>query len=248
MSTNNVLNDEITWIEPVNSDKNFMHQGQERTFVLDNVMKVEKVVVRFSEQLPAFGICWHAYDTLAPDEKKLVDTLEPDKRKNGDPKSKFATLYQLEFKDSVTGRQFLFDVKFYTNTDGSVWPAFKDFLEMLGPEIKGPVKLGDYLKIGQKFTATLVKRNDGYLHIDQQTLQPIFEIDTEQEKPVTISETEAKLLEYLQTDGTGTPLYDIPECLPKELGNEDELLKAWNNIKKRVKSYTNDGVTVNITL
>ena len=185
------LSEKITMKETAYStDENFLHQGQERIIVLKEVTKNEKIVMRFSEKLPTKGIVWHDYGSLTREEKRLVDKLEPDMRKGGEPKSKFAHRWNLHFTDEKTGREFFkvfegqkgrpdwekCDIVFYTDVDNMPWGNFATFLKTLGMD-DGEGTLGDFLKIGDRFTAVLMLGQDGYLHLDPETLTPMIDMD-----------------------------------------------------------------------
>jgi len=189
-----IFDDELEVPEPVEyeDDPDFMHQGMERVIVLLDTetpafkkefpkfqAKVKKVVMRFHPDVPE-ELVWKPYATLHPEDKKLVDEIEPETRKGGQPKSKFATRYNLAFADKATGRKWIYDVSYYTNEDGTPWTTFRDFLKAMGADFTSRVKIGDYLHVGDEFTAVLVLKTDkrtgkDYLHLDPKTLTPKFD-------------------------------------------------------------------------
>lgn len=230
-------------------DDTFMHQGQTRTLILRGVTKDKKIVTRFSEDLPSTGIVWHKYDELDTKEKKLVNNTEPDLMKSGEPKTKFANRINLHFADEVTGREFfkLFegrdgkadwekcDVVFYESEDGEPWSNFAKFLSDLGAVPEDEKPLGEYLKVGDKFEATLMLGNDKYLHLDPTTLTPLFNV---------ANEPESEPLPELSQKG-----FELLQMLKDQEGIEiAKVVKnpAWSEVKKYVKSYTQDGVHIKI--
>ena len=189
-----ILDEELVVPEKVEyeDDPNFMHQGMERVVVLVDTetdefkekfpkfsAKVSKVVMRFSDEVPE-ELVWKAYDTLHKEDQKLIDEIEPDTRAGGQPKSKFANRFNFAFADKVTGRDWPYDVSFYTNEDGTPWTSFKNFLQALGADFTKAVRIGDYLHVGDEFTAVLILKNDKrsgkeFLHLDPKSLTPVFD-------------------------------------------------------------------------
>jgi hypothetical protein len=145
--------------ESTEVDETFLHQGKDIIVTLVAVNVVEKLVMRFSEEVGE--LAWKEYATLTEEEKEAVDAMEPDTRKGGKPKAKFANKYMLYLTHTPSGRNFYYE-------GDTPWAAFKKFLETLGPEITGPFQLGEYLHEGDEFMARLILK-DGYLHLDPAT-------------------------------------------------------------------------------
>jgi hypothetical protein len=160
--------------ESTEVDETFLHQGKDIIVTLVAVNVVEKLVMRFSEEVGE--LAWKEYATLTEEEKEAVDAMEPDTRKGGKPKAKFANKYMLYLTHTPSGRNFYYegegwsrsDIAFFTEENDTPWAAFKKFLETLGPEITGPFQLGEYLHEGDEFMARLILK-DGYLHLDPAT-------------------------------------------------------------------------------
>jgi len=234
--------------------------GDEITVVLTGVKKFEKVVNKFSSRLPDKGFAGHVYDELSKDEKKLVDSLEPDKLKSGTSKEKFSHRWHFHFEHPTTKIKFYkefegrdgeagwerCDVKYYTNEENVPWDNFAEFLRGLGAEDGDNKPIGSYIHIGDKFTAKVITspKEDKYLHIDQGTLTPLFTVadtpDTPKEPTPApdptegLTDKEKKLLEFLKGDGDGMAISDAMKK------------PGWAKVRKYVKSYTEDGKTIKI--
>jgi hypothetical protein len=217
--------------------------------VLRGVTKDRKIVTRFSEDLPSSGIVWHKYEDLSKDEKKFVDKTEPDLMKSGDPKTKFANRINFHFADEITGREFFkvfegrdgkadwerCDVVFYESEDGEPWSNYKEFLVKLGATQDDDKTLGDYIKVGDKFTGTIVLGNDKYLHLDPTTIEPAFVVADEPvpNEPIGLSEEGIELLKMLK-EQEGIEIAKVVKN------------PAWSEVKRFVRSYTQDGVHIKI--
>ena len=178
-----ILNDEITYTAPeFVDDVNKLQEGQQRTFILMEVKKEEKLVMNFSGEVPR-ELAWKPYAKLHPEDRKLIDEIEPEVMKSGTPKTKFSHRYLFLFKEMETGvwKNFQYDVSFLIGEDGQPWADFRAFLTGLGADFSqsAKFKIGDYIAIGDKFTGTLISKTgtDGknHVHLDKNTLEPVYD-------------------------------------------------------------------------
>lgn len=187
-----VLDDEIVYEKrEFEDDPNFMHQGKEITVVLQEPTK-DKVVLKFSEDLPE-GLAGKRVVQLEHDEImvgdtpaiQFIDEMEADTWDDGTPKGKYAWRYTFPVKETETGREFKYDLQYRIDENGRPFKDFRQFLEMLGADFSdgAEFKIGNYVKIGMKFTCKLLLREEkkgknkgkSFLHIDTTTLQPVYE-------------------------------------------------------------------------
>ena len=81
------------------------------TLAVTGITTIEKLVLRFSKELPDRGVAWRNYEVLDAEQKALVDEMVPEENANGKPKAKFAKQYIVAFEDTENGRKYLFDCK-----------------------------------------------------------------------------------------------------------------------------------------
>ena len=142
------------------------------TLAVTGITVVDKMVLRFSKELPARGIAWRNYEVLDAEQKALVDSTVPDENANGKPKAKFARQYQINFEDVENGRKYPYDVKITCFENGGPWTMFKPLLERIGPKVTKVFKIEDYFNVDDLFTAKLIKgENEEYWHINVETLE-----------------------------------------------------------------------------
>jgi hypothetical protein len=203
-----VLEDEITYTEPEYGEDqlvNWPKEGEERTFILRDVVKVTKLITPFSKSIPK-ELLWQPFAEIHEDDQTFIEELEPDTMKSGTPKSKYANKYYFLFQEKESGQRqwsyfidgqrvphnevkgpddydsLMADVTFMTDVNGQPWSDFREFLKMLGANFENSTnfKLGDYISIGDEFTATLAGRTGKtgkiYTYIDVKTLEPAYKV------------------------------------------------------------------------
>jgi hypothetical protein len=145
------------------------------TLAVTGITTIEKLVLRFSKELPSKGIAWRNYEVLDAEQKALVDGMVPEENANGKPKAKFAKQYQVHFEDVDNGRKYLYDCK-VTCFDGGnkPWSMYIPLLEQVGPKVSGEINMDEYFKIDDMFTAKLMKEEgERYWHINVETLERV---------------------------------------------------------------------------
>jgi hypothetical protein len=141
------------------------------TLAVTGITVVNKMVLRFSKELPARGIAWRNYEVLDAEQKALVDGMVPDENANGKPKAKFAKQYQIHMEDVDNGRKYLYDVKITCFENGGPWSMYKPLLESVGPAVGKEFNIDEYFKLDDMFTSTLKKEEgEKYWHINVDTL------------------------------------------------------------------------------
>ena len=144
------------------------------TLAVTGITVVDKLVLRFSKELPARGIAWRNYEVLDAEQKALVDGMVPDENANGKPKAKFARQYIVAFEDVDNGRKYLFDCKVTCFENGRPWSMYAPLLGRVGPAVGKEFNIDEYFKIDDMFTAKLMKEEgERYWHINVETLERV---------------------------------------------------------------------------
>jgi hypothetical protein len=142
------------------------------TLAVTGITTVERLVLRFSSELPATGVAWKDFGSLSPENQQMVEDLTPDTNANGKPKARFAKQYQIHMEDVDNGRKYLYDVKVTCFEKGGPWSMYKPLLERIGPKVERDFNIESYFKVDDMFTARLKKEEgEKYWHINVETLE-----------------------------------------------------------------------------
>ena len=142
------------------------------TLAVTGITTIERLVLRFSADLPATGVAWRDFGSLGPESQQLVEDATPDMNANGMPKARFAKQYIVAFEDVDNGRKYLYDVKITCFEKGGPWSMYKPLLERFGPKVERDFNIESYFKVDDMFTATLIKpEGSNYWKINVETLE-----------------------------------------------------------------------------
>lgn len=221
------------------------------TFTFNDILIEENVMSISGANVPQ-GLFGKEKATLTPEQIALVEKLDPGRFEHGnqDVKPRYQNRTTFVFTEDQSG----------TSVKAQLWggpkinKGIKEFLEQAtGADLSKVVgnAFVNIIKPGEKFTGVMeVAKKGDFTNLNLKTvrkvgLPPLANVTTGPTvNSAGFTDMEEKVLKYLEGDGKGMKLADVPEIYNKgividgvPLSDFGAVVTAFNGIMGKVKSY-----------